>query len=134
MTNFQKFGYIIGQGRYHEEIIYSMALIYNVIKSRITTYLRPYHLTIGKLNILLVIKHQAGIEGIKQIDISHHLIVTPSNMTKMIDKLETDDLVLRNALSGDRRVNIVTLTEKGKQLIDDLWEGYNKILLEEINK
>lgn len=55
-------------------------------------------------------------------------------MTKMIDKLETDDLVLRNALSGDRRVNIVTLTEKGKQLIDDLWEGYNKILLEEINK
>ena len=45
-------------------------------------------------------------------------------MTKMIDKLESDQLVVRSALEGDRRVNIVKITKKGADLLDSIWEGY----------
>ncbi len=125
MTDLSKLGFSKGEGRYHEEIVYSLALLYNVVSSDITNYLKDYDLSIGKLNILIAIKHHGGEEGIRQVEVSKHLIVTPSNMTKMIDKLEKDKLVTRSALEGDRRVNIVKITKKGSDLLDSMWEGYD---------
>ena len=66
----------------------------------------------------MVIKHIGKEKGMKQVDISKNLILTPSNITKLIDKLEKEKLVTRSAPSGDRRVNIVTITEKGSRLVD----------------
>lgn len=128
MTDIRTYGVPKGEGRYHEEIIYSLALLYNVISSDISGFLKEYDLSIGKLNILIAIKHHGGFEGIRQVEISQHLIVTPSNMTKMIDKLEKDTLVARSALEGDRRVNIVKITKKGSNLLDSIWGGYSSRL------
>jgi DNA-binding MarR family transcriptional regulator len=102
--------------------------LYSLISDSIESYLKPYDLSIGKLNILIAIKHHGGHEGIRQVQISQHLIVTPSNMTKMIDKLESEGLVTRSALEGDRRVNIVRITKKGVDLLDSLWDGYANLL------
>ncbi len=124
MADLKTFGVPKGEGRYPEEIIYTLALLYNVIGTDITTFLQDYQLSIGKLNILLALKYLAGDQGIRQVEISHHLIVTPSNMTKMIDKLEEDALVTRSALDGDRRVNIIQITKKGSTLLDSLRDGY----------
>jgi DNA-binding MarR family transcriptional regulator len=132
MTDLSKFGVYKGEGRYHEEIVYSLALLYNVISTDITNYLKKYGLSIGKMNILIAIKHHGGNEGIRQVEVSQHLIVTPSNMTKMIDKLESGGLVARSALEGDRRVNIVKITKKGASLLDSVWEGYNDVLKQAI--
>ncbi len=125
----KKFGVYKDEGRVHEEIIYSMALLYNMINAKVSSYLKPFNLTSGKLNILIAIKHHGGTEGIRQVEVSKHLIVTPSNMTKMIDKLEAEKLVTRSALPGDRRVNIVKVTKKGANLLDTVWEGYNEALM-----
>lgn len=113
-----------GQGKHYEEAIYSLALIYNVITDQMTTYLDEYNLTPGKFNILMAVKHQGGKEGISQVDVSKRLIVTPSNMTKLIDKLEKDAFVTRSSLDGDRRVNILQITSKGSKLLDSVWKGY----------
>ncbi len=113
-----------GQGKYYEQVIYSLALIYNVITDQMTTYLDEYDLTPGKFNILMAVKHQGGKEGISQVEVSKRLIVTPSNMTKLIDKLEKDALVTRSSLNGDRRVNILQITPKGSKLLDSVWKGY----------
>jgi len=133
IKDLKRFGVYKGEGKYHEEIVYSLALLYNVINGEISGYLKPYDLSIGKLNILIAIKHHGGDHGIRQVEISEHLIVTPSNMTKMIDKLEGDGLVARSALEGDRRVNIVKITQKGTDLLDSIWEGYNAKLKESVS-
>ena len=133
MADLKTFGINKGEGKVHEEIVYSLALIYNMVDNRITNYLKDYDLTIGKLNILIAIKHQGGEKGIRQVQVSEHLIVTPSNMTKLIDKLEKEGLVTRSDLEGDRRVNIVKITKKGSNLLDSIWEGYNAQLKEQIN-
>ena len=133
MVDLSTFGVSKGEGKYHEEIIYSLALLYNIVSSDIANYLKKHDLTIGKLNILIAIKHHGGAEGIRQVEVSKHLIVTPSNMTKMIDKLEADQFVVRSALKGDRRVNIVKITKKGSHLLDSLWDGYNDRLKNTIN-
>ncbi len=128
MVDLKTFGVQPGAGRHHEEIIYSLALLYNVISNKVAAYLNTYHLTIGKMNILIAIKHQGGPQGIRQVDISKHLIVTPSNMTKMLDKLEKEGLVTRHPQKDDRRVNLIKITVKGSRLLDDVWPGYNAAL------
>lgn len=132
MSEFKTFGYSVGEGKLHEEIIYTAALVYNIIHGEISTFLRQYDLTTGKLNVLLVIRHQGGEEGISQVDVSKHLIVTPSNMTKMIDKLEKDGMVVRLALEGDRRVNILRITKMGADLLDKVWPTYNELLKKQV--
>ncbi|MBU4333169.1 MAG: MarR family transcriptional regulator, partial [Candidatus Omnitrophica bacterium] len=71
------------------------------------------------------IRTHSGAEGISQVDVSKHLIVTPANMTKLIDKLEKEKLVTRSPLEGDRRVNILRVTKRAEELLDGLWPKYN---------
>ena len=125
MADLKRYGINKGEGHEHEEILYTIAFLYNIIGNEIARYLAQHNLTVGKLNILIAIKHHGGEKGIRQVEVSKHLIVTPSNMTKMIDKLEKEGLVERSALKGDRRVNIVKVTPKGAGLLDSIWESYN---------
>ncbi len=124
MGHLNKFGIPKGEGKYPQEIIYTTALVYNLASQRMSEYLNDYGLSLGKLNILVAVKHQGGPKGLPQVKLSEHLIVTPSNMTKMIDKLEKEGLVTRSSLAGDRRVNIIQITTKADKLLDQLWGGF----------
>ena len=128
MDYFESFGINIDKGKYHEEAIYSIALLYNLFDDKISAYLKDFDLSIGKLNVLVSIRHQGGEKGISQVDISKHLIVSPANMTKLLDKLEEEGLVYRQAHKDDRRVNMIKISPKGIQLLDRLWPGYQKEL------
>jgi len=129
MADLNDLGITVGAGKYHEEIIYSVALLYNHLSTAIENYLAHYDLNSSKFNILLVVKHQGKEEGISQVEISKRLVVTRSNMTKMLDKLEQEKLVTRMALVGDRRVNSIKITKKGADLLDAVWVGYEKLLI-----
>ena len=124
MNHLKKYGVQGGPGKYYEEAIYSVALLYSIIDDNLSAYLRTFGMTLGKFNILMAVKHQGGEVGISQVDVSKHLIVTPSNMSKLIDKLESDGLVNRTPLEGDRRVHILKITAQGSKLLDDIWPGY----------
>ena len=47
---------------------------------------------------------------------SEALLVTPANVTGIVDRLEQKGLIRRTASQGDRRVTIVELTPKGRAL------------------
>lgn len=130
MNKLKTAGIEVGQGRYYEEIIYSAVLIYNVVTNEIASFLKKYDLNPSKFNILMVIKHQGQEHGISQVEISRHLIVTASNMTKMIDKLQKEGLVVRLTHKTDRRVNVMKITPKGSKLLDQIWDSYNDTLTE----
>lgn len=124
-VNLSQYGIIADGQKMHEELIYTTALIYNLLNSEIATYLAPHDMTPGKLNVLVAIKHHGGKDGLPQVQISRHLIVTKSNMTKHLDKLEKEGLITRSARPGDRRVKIVRITAKAERLLDSIWEDYN---------
>ncbi|MFO7801711.1 MAG: MarR family transcriptional regulator [Desulfovermiculus sp.] len=52
--------------------------------------------------------------------LSRRLYVTPSNVTGIIDRLEKKGLVERIRKPKDRRVSLITLTEKGRTLYQSL--------------
>ncbi|MCK5581308.1 MAG: MarR family transcriptional regulator [Candidatus Omnitrophica bacterium] len=128
MDKLKTYGIVQGRGKHYEEALYSLALLYNICNTKMSAYLKKHNLTVGKFNILVAIKTHGGEEGISQVEISKHLIVTPSNMTKLIDKLEKDKLVTRSALEGDRRVNIIKVTATAANMLDKMWDEYSKEL------
>ena len=67
MSDLKRFGILEGGGKYYEEAIYSLALIYNICSNRMSSYLKGFNLTPGKLNILVAIRHHGGEEGISQV-------------------------------------------------------------------
>lgn len=114
MEYLKSFGVETGQGKYHEEMVYGVALVYTTLFNDIATYLNTYNLTPAKMNALMIIKHQGLDKGISQIDIGKRLMVTASNMTRVLDKMEREGLIGRSALEGDKRVKIIKITAKGK--------------------
>jgi len=49
--------------------------------------------------------------------------VTPANVTGIVDRLVEQGLLIRTADADDRRISWLTVTNKGKTLINDLREG-----------
>jgi DNA-binding MarR family transcriptional regulator len=124
MSIFRELGMREGKDRVNEELVYNIAKVYGLIEAEIKSVLAEYDLSPAKFNILLVVKHVGGKNGISQNNISSQLLVTTSNITRMLDKLEKDKLVLRSPLPGDRRVNLIKITEKGSYLLDKAWGPY----------
>jgi len=52
--------------------------------------------------------------------LSREMVVTPPNITGLIDRLEKQSLVSRVANANDRRASIIELTEAGNNLYDIL--------------
>lgn len=110
----------------HSKLIYITGMLWNNLNEGLEKTLAQVGLNNSKFNILMIIRFVGGENGIQQNEISKQLLVTASNITKLLDKLETDELITRNNKDGDRRVKIIKITEKGSGLIDKIWVDYNK--------
>ena len=131
---FKQAGVDIGQGKYHEEMVYGLALMYRTIFEAINDDLKKYELTPGEMNVLMLIKHRGQDRGFSQIHMGRHLMVTAHNMTRLIQRLERGGLVRRSTDQKDGRVNLVKITPKGAKLLDDIWPSYDMRVREMANK
>jgi DNA-binding MarR family transcriptional regulator len=53
--------------------------------------------------------------------LAEQLVCDASNVTGIVDKLESRGLIARQGAEGDRRIKMLAVTEKGRQLRDQLW-------------
>lgn len=77
---------------------------------------RPYDLSTPQYAILF----HATVEGVPLSYICQEMVADNSNLTRLVDRLETRGLVRRAPDPRDRRVTLVQLTPEGKALIDEL--------------
>ena len=89
-----------------------------VLSARTSKLLAEYGLTEGQLGTLEVLYY---LGPMVQRDIGSKLLVTDGNMTMVINNLEKRGLVTRERDGDDRRQITVSLTDKGQQLISDLF-------------
>jgi MarR family transcriptional regulator, 2-MHQ and catechol-resistance regulon repressor len=83
-------------------------------------------LTVSQFSVLEVLYHKGDLRVSEILD---KILATGGNMTVVIDNLEKDDLVKRCSDPKDKRVNLISITEKGRALIDDIFPRH----LENIN-
>lgn len=108
------------------KLIYSVGLLWGKINSRLDEVLKEFNLNVSKFNILMIIKHVGGYDGIQQNEISKRLLVSASNITKLLDKLEKDGMITRNSKKDDKRVKLIRITDFASKLLDSAWAKYSK--------
>jgi MarR family 2-MHQ and catechol resistance regulon transcriptional repressor len=95
------------------------------IKKRAKEALRKFRLTDVQLNLMMLLHHQGGGEGLTQAQLSEMMLVNRANITSLIDRMERDGIVRRTS-GEDRRYNIIRLTGKGRKKLKKVEPLYAK--------
>jgi DNA-binding MarR family transcriptional regulator len=77
-------------------------------------------LTINDYGCLLLLS-RAGEEGMRRIDLANELQLSPSGITRLLDRLEDQGFVGKGECKEDARVSYATLTEAGRAKLGDAW-------------
>ncbi|MBD7910599.1 MULTISPECIES: MarR family transcriptional regulator [Clostridium] len=84
-------------------------------------------LTVSQFAVLEVLYHKGDL---RISEIIEKILSTSGNMTVVIDNLVKEDLVRRCVDPKDRRVNLISITEKGRNLMSEIFPKH----LENINE
>lgn len=107
-------------------------LVFNLLRTHahlgtlIDAQFRGRELTAAQFNALLVLR-AAQPAGLPMGEIGQRLVVTKSNVTGLVDRLEQQGLV-RRVEQEDRRVTVVRLTEAGRGLLDRITPDHATLL------
>jgi len=127
-ADLRAYGICPGKGRNYENIIYVLALIYNRLQTQAERYLSRYQLTALQFNLLMLAAYQNEGKGLSQVEIAKRLIVSASNITKLVEKSVQEGLLTRKTNPLSRRENVICITAKGQKRIDTLWPGYDNLV------
>jgi DNA-binding MarR family transcriptional regulator len=95
--------------------LYSRVLeLVDLLGRDMSTYLRDQGLSTARAHALWVL-HQGG--AMPQHALASRLDVTPRNVTGLIDGLASMGLVSRDVNPSDRRINLVSLTQQGTEML-----------------
>lgn len=77
-------------------------------------------LTINDYGCLLLLS-RVGEQGMRRIDLANELQLSPSGITRLLDRLEDQGLVGKGECKEDARVSYAVLTEAGLAKIEEAW-------------
>ena len=108
----------------------------NFIEKKIRERLREDHnTTLPRFDVMSALYRSK--KGLKMTEISGALKVSNGNITGIIDRLVQDGHVLRVQVEGDRRTNLVSLTNKGRaqfEVYANAHESWVNIILEKLSE
>ncbi|MCE5186098.1 MAG: MarR family transcriptional regulator [Planctomycetaceae bacterium] len=95
------------------------------IRKRAAEFLSSFGLTDVQFNLMMMLKHNGGTEGLSQARLAELMMVNRANITGLIDRLEKLGMLRRTA-AADRRYNIIQLTDKGRSILDKADPAYGR--------
>ncbi|RMN24383.1 MarR family transcriptional regulator [Pseudomonas coronafaciens pv. zizaniae] len=88
----------------------------NALKDRaLDKYLLPYDVTFAQFKVLIII---AQFATDTPVELCRHLSLDSGSMTRMLDRLEQKELIVRTRSATDRRQVRLALTDQGQKLSD----------------
>lgn len=126
MKEFELFGMDPKVYRPYELPVLGVALVYRMLDNAVGKYLGRFGLSVTKFNVLAVLEYQSRPEGLSQVELSKKVIITASNMARLLERMEKEELIKRYPHKTDRRVNLIKITAKAEKLLASLWDGYEE--------
>ena len=108
-----------------KEIVESIRRLYRAVYQDSAKMSRRFGLTSSQSGVLRTLFDRGPLSS---ADLSRSLFVTPANITGIIDRLEKKGFVERVRKEGDRRVALITLTDTGLELSQQLPDPIEKKL------
>jgi DNA-binding MarR family transcriptional regulator len=124
MSIYQEMGFRPEKENASEAALYNVARTFTLLNRLFQRHYAQFDLTPAKLNVLMLIKHVGEQDGLPQREIAKRLIISGSDVTGLIDRLEQAGLLTRRGASTDRRVKLIKITQKGSALLDKLWPAH----------
>ncbi len=100
------------------------------VSARIHRHLDAAHLTVSQFGVLEAVFH---LGPLYQRDLAEKLLKSGGNITMVIDNLEKRELVRREREIEDRRCVSIYLTEKGQQLISQIFPSHVAAVVNEMS-
>ena len=124
---FTEIGFPASRAWLEGAVAYSIGRTYNLLIRELVQGYGRFGLSASSFNLLMLLKHGEDPERMTQQVIGKRLVVSPSDMSGLIDRLERRGLVRR--LPGrNRREKLLRITPKGSQLLDEVWPHHVETL------
>ena len=94
---------------------------FGAIQRQMSPHYARYGLTPAQFQMLTVINRLRG-EKITQRRLGQQMYVSFPNVTVMLARLERDGLIERTVNQEDRRERFVSITKKGRKLLERIWK------------
>ncbi len=75
--------------------------------------------------------HRERDSGLRQYAIGERILLSKHNLSRLIDRLEKQQLVRREACEEDGRGNRISLTQQGEELLKQIWPVYGEAIQRE---
>lgn len=110
-----------------EEAFLNLARTNEFLAARMAEFLKPYQLTPTQYNMLRILRG-AGGGGVTCSQATERMISADPDVTRLLDRMEAQDLIRRERSREDRRVVITRITESGLDLVNRIDEPLDGLL------
>ena len=102
-----------------DEAAFNLMIAADYVQTKIDRFCAEFGITRGQYNVLRILRG-AGAEGLARWDIAERMLERAPDVTRIIDRLEKQNLVLRERSSEDKRQSITQISEKGLELLIEI--------------
>ncbi|RTL62731.1 MAG: MarR family transcriptional regulator [Hyphomicrobiales bacterium] len=99
------------------EILFELSDVARAMRTHIDQRARQHGMTRAQWAVLARVQRQ---EGATQTELAEALEIQPISLVRLVDRLCAQGLVERRAHAKDRRVNLLHLTDRGRDLLAEL--------------
>lgn len=101
------------------KFVLNLMYSYNWIEEPIRKLLSKFQLTLPQYNILRILKG-AGNKPLSPNDIKEVMLHKKSDLTRMLDRLESKKLIHRMICPSNRRKMDITITQEGVNMLEEI--------------
>ncbi len=96
----------------------SLSSCYQAVKRKVETLLHEKGLSLPQFNVLQLLSGQSPLSI---STVMEKIQSTPGNMTVVIENLARDGMIEKARDDRDKRVNLVSITQKGRSVLKELY-------------
>ncbi|WP_250000605.1 MarR family transcriptional regulator [Actinoplanes sp. M2I2] len=97
------------------------------LTARFNTQLEEHRLSGVEFEVLMRLARSPG-RRLRMTDLAGQTSLSTSGVTRVVDRMERDGLVRREACPSDRRSSFAVITDAGRQRLDEVLPGHLELL------
>jgi MarR family 2-MHQ and catechol resistance regulon transcriptional repressor len=118
---FEEMGFAMASVRLPEAgVVYALGRTFSLVMRELAGIYQRVGLSPASFNLLVLLQRGRRRGECTQNELGRCLVVSPSDMTGLVDRLERKGLV-RRAPGKDRRSKLLRITPRGEALVERVW-------------
>ncbi len=111
-----------------EEALLNLARTQEILQQKQAEFFREFHLTRIQYNVLRILRG-AGDEGLPCNGIAERMVTADPDITRLLDRLESRQWILRERSRHDRRVVVARIAPAGVELLASIDQPLRDFIL-----